>query len=616
MSEKLKEPKRKPKYGMFSCVAYMYRLLWESGRSLALMGVLSVPVHLAVAAVALYMPSVILRVLETSDRFSVIALVIFGLLLARLILSLGQNVLEENTLTMEFHVLMGMSYRVEGHCYGRDFFLRYDPNVRELENRARQAVQNNHTEAVHFPMDFANVAALLLKFLLFGTVISTLNPWIILLLALCSSLTIPLSSWERRRNYETQHRRDNLTKKLDYLGYRVGRNMKYGKDIRLYRMGDYLEQLADKLLGQCRKEKEKVERRSFLVELAGFLLVAVRDGAVYAFLIYKAVAGELDAARFVLYFTAVTEMTDFMSGIVWWWSRICKGALQVSDFREFLETGGRLNRGEGAPVPKRPFSVEFRNVSYRYPKGEGNVLEDISFKVEAGEKVALVGLNGAGKTTLTKLMCGLLLPDRGEVLLDGRELTVYNRDEMYTLFGLIPQNYNLLPLSIAENIACTNEPAEVDREKLDRCLELAGLKEKIDSLPMGADTPLNRQVHAEGAELSGGEVQKLLLARLLYRAPDCMILDEPTAALDPITEDRMYRKYREMTASATSIFISHRLASTRFCDRILLLDGSRIAEEGSHEDLMAAGGKYRELFDIQSKYYNDAAHCNAESALG
>ena len=316
-------------------------------------------------------------------------------------------------------------------------------------------------------MDFATVLASVLEFFLFGSVIATLNPWIILLLAAGSALQIPVFAWERRRNYETQHSRDNLMKKIDYLAFQVGRKKKYGKDIHLYNLQDYLDLL-------------------------------VRDGAVYGFLLTKALAGEVDAAGFVLYFTAVTEMTGFFSGISWWWRRVCNGALQVSDFREDLEIGDRLNRGEGVPVPEGPFFIEFRDVTFRYPEGEKNVLEHVSFRVEAGEKVALVGLNDAGKTTLTKLMCGLLLPTEGSVLLDGRPIAAYNRDEMYGLFGLVPQNYHLMPLSIGENIACTNEKGEIDQEKLDRCIRLAGLGEKVDSLPMGADTPLNRQVHPEG----------------------------------------------------------------------------------------------------------------------
>ena len=352
-------------------------------------------------------------------------------------------------------------------------------------------------------------------------------------------------------------------------------------------------------------EQEKLERRKILVELVSYAVVLLRDGVAYGFLIYKAVRGEMDASSFVLYFSAIMAMADLMGTIIQTFEKISEGALQISDFREAMELDDKLNRGEGLPVPKEAFSIEFRNVSYKYPKGEKKILDNVTFKIKAGEKIALVGMNGAGKTTLTLLMCGMLLPDEGEILLDGHSLYEYNRDEMYGLFGFIPQDFHLLPSSIAKNISAAMTEDEIDYEKLKRCISMAGLKEKIGSLPNGVETPLNREVNENGVDFSGGEIQKLLLARLLYKNPPCIILDEPTAALDPIAEDQMYRRYNEIAENATTIFISHRLASTRFCDRILLLDSANFAEEGTHEELMAAGGKYRKLFDVQSKYYQE-----------
>ena len=352
-------------------------------------------------------------------------------------------------------------------------------------------------------------------------------------------------------------------------------------------------------------------RRSSLYGLCtavvSFLVAAVRDGGAYVYLIYRAAQGGMDASTFLLYFSAITSMAGLMGNVLNTYYRVVDGWYEISDFREYLELPDESNRGEGVPVPRRPFSVEFRHVSYRYPQGEKKVLDDVSFVVAPGEKIALVGINGAGKTTLTLLLCGFLRPNEGEVLLDGLPVNAYNRDELIGAFGLVPQDYHLLPLSIACNIAATEDEGEIDAEKLDRCIELAGLREKIDSLPNGVKTSLNRTLDPAGVELSGGETQKLLLARLLYKDPPCLLLDEPTAALDPLAEDRMYRRYREIASHATSVFISHRLASTRFCDRILLLDGARIAESGTHDELMAAGGKYRELFDVQSKYYREEA---------
>ena len=485
----------------------------------------------------------------------------------------------------------------------RDFELDYDPEIKKLDERGGEAVMNNHTRAVHFPMEFSLLVVILLKFLLFGTVLSTLSPWIIGLIILCAGVNVPMSAWERKRSYETQDVRNALLKKINYLAFLVGRDFRYGKDVRLYSMRSCLALLTKKLAGQYRQEKIVVERRISVVQIVDFFMVLIRDGVMYAWLISRAVAGEIDASRFVLYFTAMTELAEVVTGIRWWWSCVCEGAMQVSDYRECMEVPDRMNRGKGIPLPQGAFSIVFRNVSYRYQESGKNVLERVSFEVKAGEKLALVGLNGAGKTTLIRLMCGLLTPTEGEILLDGHRPGEYNREELYSLFGLVPQNYHLLPFSIARNVACAEEEEEIDRNRLEICLRKAGLEEKIRSLPQGADTPLNRQVNPGGVEFSGGETQKLLLARLLYRKPKCIILDEPTAALDPIAEDRMYRQYNEITDGATSVFISHRLASTRFCDRIFLLDGAGIAEAGTHEELMAAGKKYRELFEIQSKYY-------------
>ncbi len=603
MKRKKKEPKRKPKYGMFSCVAYLYKLMWKYEKSLAFAAAGKIPVALAGAALALYTPPLILKALEEAGQFSSIALVIMGLVLAGTLTSLLGELIGGKGEFSEMYLCSRMGRLMECRRLDRDFELDYDPEIKKLDERGGEAVMNNHTRAVHFPMEFSLLVVILLKFLLFGTVLSTLSPWIIGLIILCAAVNVPMSAWERKRSYETQDVRNALLKKINYLAFLVGRDFRYGKDVRLYSMRSCLALLTKKLAGQYRQEKIVVERRISVVQIVDFFMVLIRDGLMYAWLISRAVAGEIDASRFVLYFTAMTELAEVVTGIRWWWSCVCEGAMQVSDYRECMEVPDRMNRGKGIPLPQGAFSIVFRNVSYRYQESGKNVLERVSFEVKAGEKLALVGLNGAGKTTLIRLMCGLLTPTEGEILLDGHRPGEYNREELYSLFGLVPQNYHLLPFSIARNVACAEEEEEIDRNRLEICLRKAGLEEKIRSLPQGADTPLNRQVNPGGVEFSGGETQKLLLARLLYRKPKCIILDEPTAALDPIAEDRMYRQYNEITDGATSVFISHRLASTRFCDRIFLLDGAGIAEAGTHEELMAAGKKYRELFEVQSKYY-------------
>lgn len=605
MSQKKKEEKRKPKYKLFSCVNYICRLLWQYKRSLVFVGIFTVPISLILAAIGLYTPPLILSVLQTSDRFSYIALVIVGLLLAQCLFELINTVLRICIDYAEHSVVLTMVHLFYNKIRGFDFYLIFDPEVQKISCRAEQVVSNNHSAGAHFPMDFANVVSQLLNFLLFGSVISLLHPVIIVLLTIGCLLNFYCNRWEQTKNWNDRDVRNSLDKKIGYCTFGFSRSFQYAKDVRLYTMQESMQNRLNDLLGKREKEQKKLELRNILTALEQFLFVLIRDGAAYAFLIYKAGQGEVDASSFVLYFSAITSMSNLLSGIFGTVTRVQEGALQISDFREAMELEGRLNRGEGIPTPTKPFSIEFKDVSYQYPTGEKKVLDHVSFRIEAGENIALVGLNGAGKTTLTMLACGMLLPDEGEVLLDGHPLTDYNRDEMYALFGFVPQNYNLLPLSIAKNIACTENDDEIDFDKLRRCIDTAGLSEKIASLPNGVHTPLNREVNQDGITLSGGETQKLLLARLLYKNPPCIILDEPTAALDPIAEDQMYRKYHAIAEHATSVYISHRLASTRFCDRIFLLDGARFAEVGTHDSLMQLGGKYRELFDVQSKYYRE-----------
>lgn len=609
MSKKEKEQKLKPKYPMFSCVGYVYRLLWENARFLVFVGLGVVPLSILAAAFGLYASPMIINALGRYSSFGYVALAVAGIVLARAIVNTANGTLQMIVRNSENHVMALLAYKSTEALRFGDTYLLNDVNFRAILDRANAGVRD-HSHATHFPMIFAETVGEIIKFFLFGATVSMLHPALVLLLIVGAMIDRRMSNWQWRKHYEERDGRNASERRRDYISGNITRNLSYQKEIRLYGMANPLRQRFSKHIDECLEWQRKHELRGFLVSLTGFITVLLRDGLAYALLIYKALRGEVDAAQFVLYFSAISSLAGLLGGIAWRFQQVKEGSAQISDIREQIEYEGKLNRGAGIELPKKPFSIEFRDVTFKYPTGEKNVLEHVSFKIEAGEKIALVGLNGAGKTTLVKLMCGLLLPDEGEVLLDGHTLYEYNRDEMYSLFGLIPQEYNLLPVSLEKNIACTVNEEEIDRGRLERAVELSGFKEKADSLKMGLKTPLDRTVNDDAVDLSGGEKQRLLLARLIYKAPLCMILDEPTAALDPIAEDRMYRRYNEISKNSTSVFISHRLASTRFCDRIFLLDGANFAEVGTHDELMEKRGKYRKLFDIQAKYYREEAPGN------
>ena len=346
----------------------------------------------------------------------------------------------------------------------------------------------------------------------------------------------------------------------------------------------------------------KVEKRRLLVDLVGTVCTVARNGIAYWYLIRLALRNGLGVPEFLLYFTAASTFTTWVLGILTDLSKLNKQSLDISQVREFLDYPEPF-RGQ-APVPKAAqYELRLEQVSFRYPEAEKDTITNMNLTIHPGERLAIVGLNGAGKTTLVKLLCGLLDPTEGRVLLNGQDIRTFDRAEYYRLFSAVFQDYSLLCTTVAENVAQT--ASNIDEERVWKCLQKAGLTEVIQALPQGIHTHVGRDVFLDGVLFSGGQTQRLMLARALYKGSPILFLDEPTAALDPIAEDDIYRKYSAMTEGKTSLFISHRLASTRFCDRILFLDQGKIAEEGTHEMLLALGGGYAKLFEVQSRYYQE-----------
>ncbi len=605
---KVKKEKRKPKYGMFTCHKWMLSKLWGWDRSFAVASIAIIPVAIALFALELYIPSVVLEKLQTASVFTNVAITIVALLTAQLIFSVLRNYFQLKQNMAHSY----LTYRMEGEVFAshrnKDFYLNFEKDFQESLNHAMVACNNYD---ISLPTVLADMAVNVICFFLFGSVISMLSPLVLVLLIVGSAVSFFTLRWKQNKDYTYNEEHNRISKKTNYTAYDAPRR-ENAKDLRLYDFTGYINERFEYLLAAFRKSRSRYQNTFTVVEIVNYLIAALRDCIAYGFLISKAVNGELGSAEFVLYFSAITQMSTFLTGLFSGVGSLREGAIRISDYRVFLELQGRLNHGKGIKPPLgRPVSIEFKNVTYKYPQGEKTVIDNVSFLITPGEKIALVGLNGAGKTTLTRLMSGLLLPDEGEILIDGHSVFEYNRDELYSLFAIVPQEYTILPISVAENIAlCPMN--EIDMDKLNYAMSVAGIADRVNSLPLGINTELDKRFNTQAADLSGGEKQRLLLARAIYRSASILILDEPTAALDPIAEDEIYRRYNEISQNTTSVFISHRLASTRFCDKIYLLDGSRLAECGTHDRLMALGGKYKELFDVQSQYYKEGGDSREE----
>ena len=409
--------------------------------------------------------------------------------------------------------------------------------------------------------------------------------------------------------------REEAAKPIKEMGYirQTAAGRAHAKDIRMFGLGPWMNEVWRKSMSLFRAFLRKRESVYLWINLTDLLLTLIRNGAAYAYLLWLTLTTGMSAAEFLLYFTAASGFTQWVTGILDMFNQLHRESLDLSTVREYLEYPELFRFEDGEPLPKdlsTPCEIKLENVSFRYPKAEKDTLHHINLTIHPGEKLAIVGLNGAGKTTLVRLVCGFLDPTEGRVLLNGEDIRRYDRRAYYELFSAVFQDFSVLEASVAENVAQRVEGIDTDRVMA--CLDQAGLTEKVMSLPKGVATAIGRQVFEDGVELSGGQTQRLMLARALYKDGPILVLDEPTAALDPIAEEDIYRKYSGMTGGKTSLFISHRLASTRFCDRILFLEQGRIAEEGTHNELLARGGGYAKLFDVQSQYYREGGEHHGE----
>lgn len=388
-------------------------------------------------------------------------------------------------------------------------------------------------------------------------------------------------------------------------------DLRLAKDIRLYQMGDWFKDIQSQITHDYRqlmKPKNKLVYAENAFLSLGIILITV-------FAYYQSVqlimAGQLAVAGFVVYVGAVTLLASTITQFVNQVAILDRDLAEVKYYDEFMNQDPVFNHGKGLPVPTGDITIELKNVSYTYPNQTQRTLNNLSVVFKAGEKVAIVGENGAGKTTLIKLLCGLLLPDEGEILINGQPQAAFNISDYYELFSAVFQDAFLLTYTIRETIL---QGMAVDEVAYQRVLEQSGLEKIIEKLPQGDQTQIVRSVATDAIQLSGGQLQKLKLAQALYKDAPVLILDEPAAALDPIAEDEIYQDYLRFSDEKLSFFISHRLSSTRFCDRIIYLKQGEITEVGNHQTLMNHQQDYYRLYEAQAYYYRDELEAVDQSA--
>ena len=470
---------------------------------------------------------------------------------------------------------------------------------REKQKRAEAFYNARFSSGADFVEQCAHFLVCVIGVIASSVLLYKVNYFMILLILLTCVCEFFLLKILKTKQSETTDNYSKLSGKFEYF-YKLSKNAEASKDIKLYGFSDYLVKTAADFIYQIEHINAKYTKQSAAISGVRALLNLVRELVAYAYLTYLVLKNRLSVSEFIFCFGIITGFSNWIMNLVFSFMEISRCCTDCALYREFVEES--VSEGKPEVDFGEVRSIEFSNVFFTYPASDTETIRNMSFKVNKGENIAIVGENGAGKTTAIKLLCGLYYPSEGDILINGRSSKEFSSDSYFDLFSAVFQDYCFMPMTIAENITAEQS---YDKERLFAAFDKAGITDKINSLSEKENTLMVKDVYKNAADFSGGEKQKLLLAKAVYKNAPVLILDEPTAALDPISENELYLKYNELTEDKISFFISHRLSSTRFCDRILFIKDGAVAESGTHEELMAKKGAYYRMYQTQSMYYRE-----------
>lgn len=613
--------KEKKAYSLVSNLCYIYKDLWQYDKSTIIFAILEVLFQVASNFVLIILPAMVIRMLEdkltVNDMASQIMIVFT---LCAFLTAISTFLVRRNRMQYIEYRAGYVSRKISRKTMTIDYAQYEEDKNQKLMMKAIDSIGNNNWGLEGILHLNVRTLIAILGIILYTILIANVHYLIIVMLFIISIIQYICYGLANRYEFSNKEKKAELdiTKKyFDKQAYDVSA----GKDIRLYQLRDWLSEKYQEANKKYQALIGKERLRYFANDLLGLVLQFLRDGICYLYIIHLLKEG-MNISDFVFYIGLIASFSVSFNEITVQAMEIGRYNKSIVFLREFLDLKTIFHHGDGLKLNKKDkaIEVEFSHVSFSYPKTEEEaeaklILDDISFTMKQGEKLALVGINGAGKTTIVKLICGFYRPTKGHIYINGIDITELDLEDYYNYLAVVFQEAFLPSFSIAENITCLTKE-EIDEEGCMNALKMAGLWEKVNSLPKKEKTHINKDIEEDGIQLSGGQIQKLMLARALYKECKLLLLDEPTAALDAMAEHEVYQKYEEVIAGKTALFISHRLASTRFCNKILFLENGRIVEEGTHEELMMKKGGYANMFEVQSKYYREENNYETKIILG
>lgn len=490
---------------------------------------------------------------------------------------------------------------------GIDFEHLENPDVMDCYQKAQNACGGNYNGIEGMMRRVAGFLTSLSVVFVGTLILGTMNGWIVLLMVLMALVNFFITNYVNKTAKRTVW--DPLAlwwRKHAYM-QNISTSFEMAKDIRMFGLREWLMEKYKELNVIRYDAQIRNGKLWFWASVSSNVMWFLSQILVYAWLVYSVFHQTMSLGNFSLYLGSSGTFFSYISMLLSDVSELLARSREVDDFRSFLDFDGGDNKVTGKPLPKQDaYEFVFENVSFHYPKAKKYALKNLNLTLKAGERLAVVGINGAGKSTMIKLLLRLYEPTEGRILLNGVDIREYDKQSYYAIFAPVFQQVELFAFPMEENVSM-KAPGETDSGKAESCLVAAGLGKKISTLPQGTKTELLKVVYDDGIDLSGGEKQKLALARALYKEAAVVVLDEPTAALDSLAEAKLYEDFDMLIGGKTAVYISHRLSSTQFCDKVAMFENGNMVEYGTHEELIQQNGAYANMFRIQAQYYVDEA---------
>ncbi len=600
-----KTPREKRRYSTMSCLVWALKKLWRLDHRFIFLICAAIPVAVMSPLVSAYFSKELIDRIGDGTPFGRLAALVFVFILLMFSIQLLGSFIDSKCMSRRYYPTT--VYQTEmGAISGcqTDYENTEKQDFKKIEGYAYRDACAGNCSLEFLWKDLSEALTDFLGVVTYASLLAALHPVVAFVVAIVSAASYFTTRWQPVYHEKNKHKWEKENRKRGYLKG-ISEDFSKAKDIKLYGMDGWLAQMLRDYQAYILMWNKRCSLRGLWASIFAGLMTLIQNGVAYVVLIGLLLDGGISVGDFVFYFGLVGSIAQFLRGLIGDIAKLNGRADKIAYYRDFYHYPNRFNHGAGCKLPASAVKIELKDVWYRYDGAEEPTLKGVSLSIERGESLALVGRNGAGKTTLVKLICGLYAPTSGEILVNGKRIDEYNIEEYYSLISAVFQEIRPIAFTMFEFVASADVKRPTAREDAVAAMRAAGIYEKVENLPNGIDTHLMKGIYDDGVDLSGGEMQKLVLARAIYKNGSILVLDEPTAALDPIAENRLYLQYRSLTQGKTSIYISHRFASTRFCDRVVLLEDGVIKETGTHDELMAVNGTYAYMFGVQSQYYKE-----------